>query len=174
MYDAHQACIFSDASGLFWVLHAKPSLINQSNNNDTGCLITSFKIRNWTNLTGQIIPGRLVCMCRPSTILMLLLYFIKLLKKFSVIFLWINSNITRSGEKEEESRKYNYLVTAECDFFFFCFKINSMHYRWVFVFSGLVQSEKKQQQKNLQITSFFWDMSFPVSVLEIILHYSGF
>lgn len=32
--------------------------------------------------------------------------------------MWINSNITRSGEKEEESRKYNYLVIAKCDTIF--------------------------------------------------------
>ena len=57
-------------------------------------------------------------MCRPSTILMPLLYFIKLLKKLNVIFMWINSNITRSGEEEEESRKYNYLVMAKCDTIF--------------------------------------------------------
>lgn len=29
---------------------------------------------------------------------------------------------------------------------------------------------KKTKKKNLQITSFFWNMSLPVSVLEIMLH----
>lgn len=57
-------------------------------------------------------------MCRPSTISMLLLYFIELLVKFSVIFLWINSNITRPGEKEEESTKCNYLLMVKCDTIF--------------------------------------------------------
>lgn len=38
------------------------------------------------------------------------------------------------------------------------------------VFRGLTQSGEKNKKKNLQITSFFWNMSLPVSVLEIMLH----